>query len=145
MASNDSFMTNDHADLTVPIVTEIDLDINPENILNIVTYIFPRQEDQGAECRVEFEEVIDKLINYYETGEDRDNLNQIYSIAHELTRQADRLRDVASKIEESEDSYFPPLKEDDTVDWKLNEMEEKWIKQNRSGAAIRVCNKTEVI
>jgi len=116
MASNDSFMTNDHADLTVPIVTEIDLDINPENILNIVTYIFPRQEDQGAECRVEFEEVIDKLINYYETGEDRDNLNQIYSIAHELTRQADRLRDVASKIEESEDSYFPPLKEDDTVD-----------------------------
>ena len=125
MASNDSFITNDHADLTVPIVTEIDLDINPENILNIVAYIFPRQEDVCAECRIEFEEVIDKLINYYETGEDRDNLNQIYSIAHELTRQAERLRAVASKIEESEDSYFPPLDEEEEINGNSYELEEK--------------------
>lgn len=125
MASNDSFITNDHADLTVPIVTEIDLDINPENILNIVAYIFPRQEDVCAECRIEFEEVIDKLINYYETGEDRDNLNQIYSIAHELTRQAERLRAVASKIEESEENYFPPLNEEEEIDGNSYEVEEK--------------------
>tara|TARA_X000001382_G_scaffold127825_1_gene116338 strand:+ start:244 stop:621 length:378 start_codon:yes stop_codon:yes gene_type:complete len=125
MASNDSFITNDHADLTVPIVTEIDLDINPENILNIVAYIFPRQEDTCAECRIEFEEVIDKLINYYETGEDRDNLNQIYSIAHELTRQAERLRAVASKIEESEENYFPPLNEEEEIDGNSYELEEK--------------------
>ena len=125
MASNDSFITNDHADLTVPIVTEIDLDINPENILNIVAYIFPRQEDICAECRIEFEEVIDKLINYYETGEDRDNLNQIYSIAHELTRQAERLRAVASKIEESEENYFPPLNEEEEIDGNSYELEEK--------------------
>ena len=39
MSSNDSFITNDTADLTVPIVTEIDLDINAENILNIVAYV----------------------------------------------------------------------------------------------------------
>lgn len=125
MASNDSFITNDHANLTVPIVTEIDLDINPENILNIVAYIFPRQEDVCAECRIEFEEVIDKLINYYETGEDRDNLNQIYSIAHELTRQAERLRAVASKIEESEENYFPPLNEEEEIDGNSYEVEEK--------------------
>ena len=125
MASNDSFITNDHADLTVPIVTEIDLDINPENILNIVAYIFPRQEDVCAECRIEFEEVIDKLINYY-TEADRDNLNQIYSIAHELTRQAERLRAVASKIEESEDSYFPPLdEEEEEINGNSYELEEK--------------------
>ena len=124
MASNDSFITNDHADLTVPIVTEIDLDINSENILNIIAYIFPRQEDTCAECRIEFEEVIDKLINYY-TEADRDNLNQIYSIAHELTRQAERLRAVASKIEESEENYHPPLYEEDEVDGNSYEVEEK--------------------
>ena len=125
MASNDSFITNDHADLTVPIVTEIDLDINSENILNIIAYIFPRQEDTCAECRIEFEEVIDKLINYYETSEDRDNLNQIYSIAHELFRQAERLRAVASKIEESEENYHPPLYEEDEVNGNSYDMEEK--------------------
>lgn len=125
MASNDSFITNDHAELTVPIVTEVDLDINSENILNIVAYIYPRQEDTGAECRIEFEEIIDKLINYYETQRDRDNLNQIYSVAHELTRQAERLRDVASKIEESEENYHPPLYEEDEINGNSHEMEEK--------------------
>lgn len=125
MASNDSFITNDHAELIVPIVTEVDLDINSEHILNIVAYIYPRQEDTGAECRIEFEEIIDKLINYYETQRDRDNLNQIYSIAHELTRQAERLRAVASKIEESEENYFPPLNEEEEIDGNSYELEEK--------------------
>lgn len=125
MASNDSYLINDHAELTVPIVTEVDLDINSENILNIVAYVYPRQEDNGAECRVEFEEIIDKLINYYETQRDRDNLNQIYSIAHELSRQAERLRAVASKIEESEENYHPPLYEEDEVNGNSYELEEK--------------------
>ena len=71
------------------------------------------------------QEIIDKLINYYETQRDRDNLNQIYSIAHELSRQAERLRAVASKIEESEENYHPPLYEEDEVDGNSHEMEEK--------------------
>mgnify|MGYP001177013491 FL=1 len=125
MSSNDSFITNDTADLTVPIVTEIDLDINAENILNIVAYVFPRAEDNGAECRVEFEEVIDKLINYYETADDQANLNQIYSIAHELTRQAERLRDLGFNLEECQTNYIPPIDDDNHVDGNSYELEEK--------------------
>ena len=125
MSKNDSFLTNDTADLIVPIVTEIDLDFSLAKILEIVVYVYPRDEDNGAECRIEFQEVIDKLINYYETAEDRDNLNPIYSIAHELARQAERLRDVAFKLEESQENYLPPLVEEDDIDGNSYDMEEK--------------------
>jgi hypothetical protein len=125
MSNNNSFITNDTADLIVPIVTEIDLDFNLSKVLEIVAYVYPSQEDIGAECRIEFQEVIDKLINYYETAEDRDNLNPIYSIAHELARQSERLRDVAFKLEESQENYLPPLVEEDDVDGNSYDMEEK--------------------
>ena len=125
MSSNDSFITNDTADLTVPIVTEIDLDINAENILNIVAYVFPKSEDNGTECRVEFEEVIDKLINYYENADDQANLNQIYSISHELTRQAERLRTLGINLEEPQESFISPVDEVDNVNGNSYELEKK--------------------
>ena len=125
MSNNDNFIISDSADLTVPIVTEIDLEINFNGVLDIVAYVFPRAEDQGAECRVEFEEVIEKLINYYQTSDEQDSLTQIYSIAHELARQADRLRDIGRRLEESQEDYLPPLSEEDDVDGNIkDEVEE---------------------
>jgi len=87
-------------ELTVPVYVDNDIEVDDHGICRIVSLIYVGDEqDECVEARVELDAVIDEIVEFYRDGE---AYNQMYLIAHELTRAAERLRAVAGMIEDSE-------------------------------------------
>ena len=87
--------------LSLGISVENDLEVDAEGVLHIVTFIFVEDNDDATEIRLGFEEVIENLIDFYRDDPlEKAGYQQLYSIANEFTRQADRLRDVAGQMED---------------------------------------------
>lgn len=89
-------------EITVPIYVEADLEADDNGVLNLVVLLFPDDHEDAAENRIEFEEIIENLIEFYE---EEAGFRQLYAIAHELRRMADRLHDTASRLEGSYMQY----------------------------------------
>jgi hypothetical protein len=87
--------------LSLDISVENDLEVDAEGVLHIITFIFVEDSDEPTEIRLSFEEVIDNLIDFYRDDPvEKAGYQQLYSIANEFTRHADRLRDVAGQMED---------------------------------------------
>lgn len=86
--------------LEVPLHIEMDLESDENGVLNAVAFIYPKNEDECAEVRVEFEEMIDEIIEFYSGGFDNEGSGQLYTIAHELARHSERLREVANRLDD---------------------------------------------
>ena len=93
-------MTDNGVDigLTVPIYVDADIEVDDHDICNIVTLIYVGDDEECYEARVALDVIVDGLI---ETFRDTYSYNQLYVIAHELSRQAERLRSVGNYIEDS--------------------------------------------
>lgn len=88
--------------IEVPIQVEWDLEVDPEGRFEVVSYIYLQDGDEGTEVRGDFEAIVEDLIVYYaESMSSSDGYGQLYSIAHELFRHAERLRTVAEQIEDA--------------------------------------------
>jgi meiotically up-regulated gene 157 (Mug157) protein len=93
-------LPSDTATLELPLLVENDLEVDNDGRFFVVSYIFPDESDDSVEIRVEFEQIIDNLIDFYreEQGQAGD-YGQLYLIAHELDRHAHTLRDIAGLME----------------------------------------------
>jgi hypothetical protein len=87
--------------LSLGVSVDNDLEVDDEGVLHIVTFIFVEDNEDATEIHLGFEEVVENLIDFYRGDPlETAGYQQLYSIANELARQADRLRDVAGQMED---------------------------------------------
>lgn len=89
--------TSANIELTIHI--ENDLEVDNEGQFHVLTFVYPEDADEPAEIRVEFEDIIEGLIDFYRDDPSTDGYGQLYKIANELARHVDRLREVAGYME----------------------------------------------
>lgn len=87
-------------DLVVKAFVDNDIEVDEDGRCYIVNLVYTSEEDDPCEARVELDGVIENLVTYYS---DLQGYQTLYVIAHELSRHADRLRDCASRFEDSDD------------------------------------------
>ena len=87
------------ATLELPLLVENDLEVDNDGRFYVVSYIFPDESDDSIEIRIEFDQIIDNLIDFYREEQGPASYGQLYLIAHELDRHAHTLRDVAGLME----------------------------------------------
>ena len=90
----------DEISITVPIYMETEIECDNEGVCKINTLVYPdkeasENEDPSAEVTVNFEDLIAGVIEYYQEENNADGRNGMYCIAHELSRQAEILRNKA--------------------------------------------------
>lgn len=84
--------------LDIPIHVDHDFDIDADGICYLATFIYVGDGDEATETKVDLEGVTDELSEFYG---DINGYQKLYSIAHEFTRLAERLRATAGRIEDS--------------------------------------------
>ena len=75
--------------LQVPIYVENDFDVDDDGIGYILNNVYVAEEEEPHEIQVRLDEVTSSLIDLYG---DVENFNQLYIVAHELSRVAEILR-----------------------------------------------------
>lgn len=92
-------LPSDTATLELPLLVENDLEVDNDGRFFVVSYIFPDESDISVELRVEFDHIIDNLIDFYREEQGVAGYSQLYLIAHELDRHSHNLREVAGLME----------------------------------------------
>ena len=87
-------------DLVVRAFIDNDIEVDADGRCYIVSFVYTHEDDDPHEARVDLDGVIENLVEYYS---DLQGYQKLYVIAHELSRHADRLRDCASRFENSDD------------------------------------------
>ena len=92
-------MMSTYQDIELNIKTFIDADFEIDDNGNcyVVSLIYTTDEDDPVESKVELEAVVDSLIEHLD---DVGGYQDLFSIAHEFSRQAERLREVAGRFED---------------------------------------------
>tara|TARA_R110001592_G_scaffold149177_8_gene374608 strand:- start:1086 stop:1418 length:333 start_codon:yes stop_codon:yes gene_type:complete len=104
-------LPSDTATLKLPLLVENDLEVDNDGRFFVVNYIFPDESDESVEIRIEFEHIIDNLVDFYREDQGAAGYKQLYLIAHELDRHSHYLRDIAGAMEgklHSEDLFDDP-------------------------------------
>jgi hypothetical protein len=97
----DMLLDDGKTKLSLDISVENDLEVDAEGVLHTLTFIFVEDNDDPVEVRLSFEEMIENLIDFYRDDPlEKAGYRQMYSIANEFVRHADRLRDVAGYMED---------------------------------------------
>lgn len=86
-------------DLVVRAFVDNDIEVDDNGRCFIVNLVYTNDDDDPYEAKVDFDGVIEGLIEYYN---DLQGYQSLYTIAHELSRQAERLRECASRFENSD-------------------------------------------
>jgi hypothetical protein len=96
------FLQDGKATLNVELSIENDFEVDPDGNFHILTLIFVEDNDEPVEVRIRVEEVIENLLDFYRDGTPENNAGyqQLYSIANEFERHADRMREVAGYMED---------------------------------------------
>ena len=84
-------------ELVVKTFVDNDFEIDDNGRCYIVNIIFTTDEDEPQEARVDLDGVVENLI---ECHNDLQGYQDLFSIAHEFSRQAERLREVAGRFED---------------------------------------------
>jgi len=87
--------------LTFPLHVDHDVVVDNDGVSYIVTFLYAGDEDEATEVRVDLEGVTDDLCEFYG---DLNGYQRLYSIAHEFSRVAEKLRTAAGRIEDSSDA-----------------------------------------
>jgi|TARA_B110000977_G_C10771490_1_gene374853 hypothetical protein len=87
--------------LEIPVHVDHDFEVDADGISYIVTFLYIDDDEDAIETRVSLEGVTDDLCEYYG---DIDGYQRLYSIAHEFSRVAEKLRSTAGRIEDSSDA-----------------------------------------
>jgi len=90
------------ADITldVPLHVDHDFEVDQDGVSHLVTFIYVGDnEDDVTETRVDLEGVVSDLCEFYG---DEQGYNQLYLVAHEFHRLAEKLREKAGYIEDSD-------------------------------------------
>jgi len=87
--------------LQIPIYIDNDLSVDDHGICWVTSMLYMGDADESDETRIELQGIIDEVIDF---SRDTADYRPLFNLAHELSRQADKLRDAASKMEISDDS-----------------------------------------
>lgn len=116
------FLEDGKSEISLKISVENDLEVDAEGILHTLTFIFIEDNDTPVEVKLSFEDVIENLVDYYRDEPlEKAGYRQLYSIANEFERHADRLREVAGYMEDRNISghLFDGIDTDDEPDEEL--------------------------
>lgn len=91
-------MTYEDLELIVPVTVDADVEVDDHGVCSIIATVFVADEEEGYEAKISLEAVIDALIEEYRDGA---SYNKLYVTAHELNRQAEKLRAIGNDIEDS--------------------------------------------
>tara|TARA_R110001592_G_scaffold7406_1_gene41528 strand:+ start:687 stop:1010 length:324 start_codon:yes stop_codon:yes gene_type:complete len=83
--------------LEVPVFVEYSLEVNDDGILQIKNKIW-LDEEAASEISVPFYRIADAVVDSERTEQ---NFTHLFAIANDLTKEAERIREVAMKIEDS--------------------------------------------
>ena len=83
-------------ELNIKAFVDNDFEIDDDGWCYIVNLIYVEEEDP-VEARVDLDGVIENLIEH---NNDLNGYQDLFSVAHELSRQAERLREVAGRFED---------------------------------------------
>jgi hypothetical protein len=101
-------LVTEEVTIELPLSIQNDLEVDDNGTLNIITIIL-REDDESYEVKLDFDRIIENLLDHYDGMRDVSEAQQLYLISHELNRQAVRLRDVADLLEggmlQDEDDY----------------------------------------
>ena len=90
---------SDTTTLEISLTVENDLEVDSDGRFFVITYIFPDDSEDSVEVRLEFDHIVENLIEFYVEEQLPAGYRQLYLIAHELERHAHNLRDIAGKME----------------------------------------------
>lgn len=92
-------MTSTKTEIMVSTIIDMEqgLEFDDEQGLTVCSYIFAGDEDDPYDVEVSFESLVDDAI---ELGKLSDDYQNLFCISHELTRHSEKIRDVASRIED---------------------------------------------
>jgi len=92
--------TNIGQDLTieVPLCVDHDLEVDDYGVLNLDSRMYTDPDGSAQTLSVPFYSMTDAIVEFHT---DEGNYNQLYNIANELTKESERIREVADKIEGS--------------------------------------------
>jgi len=97
---DESTLVGEEVTLSVPIYVENDIECDADGNLQLQTFLYADKDDEeGTELSFMFNEVVDKCIEYYQEENNNDSRNRMYCIAHELSRQAEKLRNKADYMD----------------------------------------------
>lgn len=95
-------VTSETNEVVVPVAMSVDTDLLIDNdgffYLTIDIY---QDEDDSQEVKIPFNQLIENLLVFYREEYGVDGYQDLYSIAHELSRQSEKLRESASNMEDS--------------------------------------------
>jgi len=91
---------SDTATLEMSLLVENDLEVDNDGRFHVVSHIFLDDSDDSTEIRVEFDHIIDSIIDFASIEKGAAGYGQLYLIAHELDRHSNNLRDVAGLMED---------------------------------------------
>lgn len=93
--------------IDLDIEIENDLEVDAEGNLFLLTILYPKSgtwpDKDPSECKCLFEDVITNLLEFYKDNDPHSNVGQLHSVAHELDRASERLREVAGYMESVRD------------------------------------------
>ena len=100
-------------EVSVELAIENDLEVDLNGNFYLVNLVFVGDAEEPTEIRVEFEDIVENMIDYYRDMPNNGlGYGQLYSIANEFERYIDRLREIAGYMEDS------------TIYSKLDELED---------------------
>lgn len=95
------FLDEGKTTISLDISVENDLEVDADGNFHLVSLLFVEDHNEPAEVRINFEEVIDNVIDFYRDDPSSNiGYGQMYSIANEFIRHATRLREVAGYMED---------------------------------------------
>lgn len=89
------------ADITLDVAVHVDHDfeVDQDGVSHLVTFLYVGDEDDPVETRVDLDGIITDMCEFYG---DATGYNQLYLVAHEFSRLAEKLREKAGYIEDSD-------------------------------------------
>ncbi len=87
--------------LEIPVHVDHDFEVDVDGISYIVTFLYVDEAEDAIETKVSLEGVTEDLCSFYG---DIDGYQKLYSIAHEFSRIAEKMRSTAGRIEDSADA-----------------------------------------
>lgn len=95
-----STASSDIVKISLDIDVEHDLEVDSDGVLQVVSYIYPNQDEEPLEMRTSIEELLESIIEYYSEDLSREGFGQMYVVGHELRRIAEGIVASAEALED---------------------------------------------
>jgi len=85
-------------DLTTSLTIDYNLEVERDGILQLVLNLYVGSSDESQVLKTDFYNITERVLSYYT---DNTDYTHLFSIANELTQEAERIREVATTMEDS--------------------------------------------